>query len=241
MEFMKNDLGMFFRLSRLGVGAAVLAVAGTLQASVLVSDSGAVSLVSDGSGGYTATVSVSQFDPSLGTLTGVDIQCILTINNIVVTLYNNTASSVSGKATFSILANSFTSTADLGGADASGADFTTLYSSGNLTVPKNGSQQWGPVTKTDEQDYSTSSDGYVGSGTINTTFDTGLAGGTSLIGDNYSSVFSVGNITFEEIVTYDYTSLVPEPSTWISGALLLGVVGLGAGRSLRRKGNQAVA
>jgi hypothetical protein len=148
---------------------------------------------------------------------------------------------VQGKATFNILPNSFTSTADLGGADSSGSDFTTLYSSGTLNVPANGNKQWGPVTKTDGQDYSTSSSGYVGSGTINTTFDTDLAGGTTLVGDNYSSVYSVGDVTFRKIVTYDYLSSVPEPGTWISGALLLGVVGIGAGRSLRRKDNQAVA
>jgi hypothetical protein len=77
---------------------------------------------------------------------------------------------------------------------------------------------------------------FLGTGTVNVTNSaSSISSWTADTGLNYNTTDLIWG---QFKVSYD---VVPEPGTWISGALLLGVAGVGAGRSLWRKRSQTAA
>jgi hypothetical protein len=266
MEFMKNNLGMFCGLPRLGMGAGLrrwAVVLGLVCFGFVTVDVAQAGVYSGGT--YSFPTSTTPYD-NFVSVNQINTAGWGTVDSITITL---TATMV-GTASIqneSGVRQTVTSSTFGGILDAYAPDgnvlldvtapTTTIYTGQiNNGATKSYTSPDGGLTLTETYTISASSlqDGggtlfsdngttaqdvineFLGGGTVQVElYGIANVGYNATAGMVFSSSANMGG-SFS--LSYD---VVPEPDTWISGALLLGVVGVGAGRSLRRKGNQAVA
>jgi hypothetical protein len=224
----------------LALGGMALLYVGLSQAATIAYTASYPATATD----YTATLSLSQFDPSLGTLTEVSLQLAGTQTITELTL-TNTASSAEtfefdSTAKFYASANSagttllstgapfaiFDATLTLGAVGGGSCNF------GDPTTPVNCSaieyaNGGAPITDTlnASANIFTSLGGYIGTGTFNQTFHTLTGTAFSGGGGNINPVQTT-NASLLATVTYTYDTApsTPEPATlFLMGSALVGV------------------
>jgi len=207
-------------------GAVLLMTAGAAQANVL-SYTNSVALPND----TNTALSLSRFDSSLGTLTGVNIQLTTTISGATVSMDNDSSLAQNGTARVQNLVNSLSSTVGLLRTDfssISGTDLqlnqsqvfnlaaTTGDTVGQFDATMLGDYgTWAPgdLTATGSGDIASAVwGGYTGAGnfaiTLNATYT------TSATFDGSDGYFqgNTPNGTFDGIVSYTYAA-IPEPAS----------------------------
>jgi len=264
---MRKNWGMFFGLQRLGTGggslvvskplaaqksfvagvrrwAVVLGLAGATFGGISVVQAGIITppaspySFTPGPTPYSQTINVDQINLAPG-------QQLISITLTLTVTMSGSGSVVN--TTLKAL-KVFADTKQTGDVTASLSDttvldeaFPTVHPIGSdTTISANSELDFNGVngTATVTDTYTTSGliDQFVGNGQINVN----IAGDSSTLFDGQTGLtFSSSDVIYGTFaISYD---VVPEPSTWISGALLLGVAGVGAGCSLWRKRNQAAA
>jgi hypothetical protein len=248
---MKNYSGMFFRLSHLGVGAGLrrwAVVLGLVCFGFVTVDVAQAGLYTqtytlDGlaANNGTGVINVNQMDPTgWGVIDSITFTLTST-QTASMSAYNGNSSS--GKiTTFEVDGDVAVTFVDGTLVEIFPTDIAVSYpTTSKYTVNAGQTVYWTGVLGSDNDSgvLNSSSPGFsdfIGNGTVSATI-----GSDATVGFNGPTGFvPLSSATVDTVLTVTY-DIVPEPGTWVSGALLLGVMGVGAGRSLRRKGNQAVA
>ncbi len=187
--------------------------------------------------GQTATFSLTAFDPALGTLTGVELTVSGSATDVYYSVQNTTGSSQAyTNATntielqVSLAANYVADTVSSGG-------YTTPAGSGevaaNTTI--NGPSQPGGALAAGSFDVLAADFHYfegAGAEVQFTSTAVGLYGGSAAGGVNFGGN---GDASGTFTVTYNYTSGVPELSTWAMMGLGFAGLGFAGYRSTRRR------
>ena len=216
------------------LASSFLALIQSLQATIWTTPvTSSVSLPS----GPSATVTLPQFDTSLGTLVSVQILYGISFTGIQVTLNNLSGTSVTGSGQFTAINYlGLTSSASLGSYIPS-HPLNISSSSTTYTISATSSQSWIPGTLVSEvsDDLTTSLSGYQGSGNFTGSLGEIYYEGATIGGSGNNFTGNTPTSLFYGTVSYEYISAVPEPSTWISASMLLVFVGGTAGRSYWRQ------
>ncbi|HLP09118.1 MAG TPA: choice-of-anchor E domain-containing protein [Opitutaceae bacterium] len=192
--------------------------------------------------GSPSTLSLTRFDTSLGTLTGITVTLGVNITDTHVQFDNDADTVQTGTAGLRNIVSNFTSSA--GGISASavtsglainqtanltiGANYNDLAGVANFQVGEQDYASWDPALISSS--YTTS----IGSAyfadwsslsNITLSLDTSYFTSASISGNNGYGLINTPNGVFAASVTYTYA--IPEPATYalVFGALTLGLVG----------------